>query len=207
MCSKSCGIQEEKRVKKKYLIIIIVLFVYSVVSTILIFSYKNDSIGSSQTLKDYETDYLDVSNEINSLINNNAKLTQDNKNLKEELGKLQEVNKKLNEEIFALNKQMENLENFISIDLTSIEELKHKGINDYHLITEDLLLHPELISYEGVLGGTMFFYKAFVLNDHWVYATFEDGHITGSGIYEFSIGKDLKITWREIAAFIAGEND
>lgn len=37
----------------------------------------------------------------------------------------------------------------------------------------------------------MFFTKAFILNDTWVYARFEDGHIQGYGIFEYTVEKDM----------------
>lgn len=100
------------------------------------------------------------------------------------------------------NKLIQEIDNLITIDAASIEGLKNQGIIDYKIIGEDIFTHPELIKFDGVLGGTMFFTHAYVLNDKWVYARFEDGHIQGYGIYEFNIEEDLTITWKVIDAIL-----
>ena len=40
----------------------------------------------------------------------------------------------------------------------------------------------------------------FVLNDRWVYAEFEDGHVGGSGIFEFHVEPGGKIQWKVVKA-------
>ena len=37
-----------------------------------------------------------------------------------------------------------------------------------------------------------------VLDDHWVYATFDDGHIGGGGIFEYKIEPRGKIRWKVV---------
>lgn len=76
--------------------------------------------------------------------------------------------------------------------------LERMGIDDYKSIEEDLLSKSELISIDGVLGGTMFFTDVHLLNEKWVYATFEDGHIMGSGLYRFEVLSPTEIKWEEI---------
>jgi hypothetical protein len=88
------------------------------------------------------------------------------------------------------------------IDAASIEELKQIGIENQNVLINDLLLHPELIPYEGTLGGNMNFTEAFVLNNKWVYARFEDGHVQGFSLYEFWVEDDLSIEWELIDAQI-----
>jgi hypothetical protein len=70
-------------------------------------------------------------------------------------------------------------------------------------LIEDLQRHPELIPYAGVLGGRMSFAdrdRIRVLSGSWVYATFEDGHIAGEGIFEYEVGVGGDITWRVVTA-------
>jgi hypothetical protein len=107
------------------------------------------------------------------------------------------ANEILENELEILNNKFEDTK--IIDDITRIK-LEDKGVKDYKIIEEDLLSKPELISIEGVLGGTMFFTDVYLLNDQWVYATFEDGHIMASGLYTFEILSSGKIQWEEIKA-------
>lgn len=71
------------------------------------------------------------------------------------------------------------------------------------MIVADLLKHPELIPYEAVLGGVMSFYKETtdVLSDRWVFAYFEDGHINGNMLLEYSV-KNGVISWKVIDSYL-----
>jgi len=101
--------------------------------------------------------------------------------------------------IEAENQELsQKLEDSKIIDYVTSIRLERMGIDDYKIIEEDLLEKPELISIDGVLGGTMFFTDAHLLNEKWVYATFEDGHIMGSGLYKFEIISANEIKWKEI---------
>jgi len=120
-------------------------------------------------------------NKIDELLNNYKEALNGNKSL-------EEVND-------SLNLRIKDLE---MIDYIAKIKLEEKGIEDYRIIEEDLKEKPELISIDGVLGGTMYFTDVNLLNDQWVYATFEDGHITGSGLYEFQVVSPDEIKWQEI---------
>lgn len=74
-------------------------------------------------------------------------------------------------------------------------------------IINDLIKHPELIPYDGVLGGTMGFYDPEgiqVLSDRWVFAGFDDGHINGYMLLRYS-SNDGKISWEVIDSYLDGE--
>lgn len=74
-------------------------------------------------------------------------------------------------------------------------------------IINDLRMHPELIPYDGVLGGTMGFYDPEgirVLSNRWVFAGFDDGHINGYMLLSYHIN-DGKISWEVIDSYIDGE--
>jgi len=66
----------------------------------------------------------------------------------------------------------------------------------------DLARHPELIPFPGVEGGTMRFYReqCRLVSSEWAYGYFEDGHISGHGLYEFKLGPGGRITWKRLAA-------
>lgn len=174
------------------------LLIYALVLTFL-FVNKNDQANLLiQKVKSNETEYLkdieEIQNELNHLVNNKGLML-------EKLEKLEDTYSSLQEEKLKL---MDEIEELITIDYASIEGLKYAGINDYTVIADDLRLHPELIAFEGVLGGVMGFTKIVILNDQWVYARFEDGHIQGYGIYEFTINQDVKISWKVIDSILDG---
>lgn len=85
-----------------------------------------------------------------------------------------------------------------------LEEAMPRGdIPPPEVVARDLLSRPELIPYEGTLGGTMGFYSEEnieVLNEHWVFAQFEDGHVQGSMVLEYSLGNDGELRWTVLAA-------
>jgi hypothetical protein len=87
-----------------------------------------------------------------------------------------------------------------------IDELKKKGLQDpLKDLAADLQKHPELIPYEGVLGGTMAFAfpeKIHVLTDKYVLAYFEDGHIAGWMLLEYGVSRGGRITWRVIDSYM-----
>jgi cell division protein FtsL len=64
------------------------------------------------------------------------------------------------------------------------------------MILQDLSSHPELIPFEGVLGGTMRWVvsESYLLTDRYVFALFSDGHYTGNALLSFDIIND-KIKW------------
>jgi len=59
-----------------------------------------------------------------------------------------------------------------------------------------------LIPFRGVLGGTMRVVEARVLDDHWVLAEFEDGHVAGSMMLEYRVVPGGTIVWRRLAAYL-----
>jgi cell division protein FtsL len=96
-------------------------------------------------------------------------------------------------------KQAQDLPGLLSWE---IEELKKKGLKDPVAdLVADLQDQPELIPHEGVLGGTMAFgfpEKIHVLTEHYVLAYFEDGHIGGWMVLEYSVARGGRISWRVV---------
>lgn len=79
-----------------------------------------------------------------------------------------------------------------------IRQLKKKGLTDpVEDIRSDLMNSAELIPHEGVLGGTMQFYKdqIYVLTDRWVLAYVDDGHVAGYLWLEYSVDFRGEISW------------
>jgi hypothetical protein len=85
-----------------------------------------------------------------------------------------------------------------------IEELRKHGLRDpIAQIVEDLRSHPEVIPHSGELGGRMGFYDPdgiHVLSSSWVYAQFEDGHVGGEGVFEFTVQPDGSLTWKVVSS-------
>lgn len=84
-----------------------------------------------------------------------------------------------------------------------IQQMKEKGLtNPVQDLITDLRMHPELIPYESVLGGEMRFFKdeIYVLTSKWVLAYFEDGHIAGKILLEYSVDENGAISWQVIQA-------
>lgn len=94
------------------------------------------------------------------------------------------------------------------ISSDELEMLQSQGLADpIQQIVSSLSAHPELISHPGVLGGRMGFYsdeEIHVLNARTVFARFTDGHIEGSGIFEFTVDDDGGISWRVLNSRIEG---
>jgi hypothetical protein len=70
------------------------------------------------------------------------------------------------------------------------------------VILADLAHHPELIPFPGVEGGTMRFHPAEckIVAPGWAYGYFEDGHVSGRGLFEYKVGRSGGIRWTRIAA-------
>ena len=143
-------------------------------------------------------------------INTINNLNQAEKSYKDKIEKHNQEKKELiagykeKEKLFKIS---ENLKiNNIALLEYFIEEMKRKGLtNPVENIISDLQKHPELIPYEGTLGGTMGFYfkkEIWVLNNKWVFAYFEDGHTSGYLLLEYTVTDDGRINWKRIAAMM-----
>jgi hypothetical protein len=85
------------------------------------------------------------------------------------------------------------------IDEDEIDKLREAGLTDpLQQLVDSLMAHQEIIPHLGIHGGRMVFYPQdiHVLNERTVFARFEDGHIMGSGVFEFTIEPDGRIAWR-----------
>ena len=91
------------------------------------------------------------------------------------------------------------------------EEASLIGMRAADRIAADLQAHPELIPFEGVLGGIPYFYDITLLGNWenngsgFVHALAEDGHWCGEMIYSFLFNEDGSITWKLLASRLMGE--
>lgn len=173
-----------KKIKKSLLIINIIC------SILLIGILVNSTINNKKLMKDNE-----------KLISLNNELTKDIHTVKDE-------NKKYKSDIDRLNKEKDEmkikLDESLIVDERILKRIEKKGYSDYKNILKDLELHPELIPYEGVLGGTMHWWhgESYLLNEKWVYGYFEDGHINGYALLEYKINDDKTITWVVLDSYL-----
>jgi hypothetical protein len=87
------------------------------------------------------------------------------------------------------------------LDDSDIEILRQKGLSDpARQLRDSLNTHPELIPFDPVLGGTMFFDDIDVLQPPLVFANFEDGHIDGSVLFEYEVESGGHIRWKRLWA-------
>ncbi|HEY7728229.1 MAG TPA: hypothetical protein VID50_07215 [Candidatus Eisenbacteria bacterium] len=107
----------------------------------------------------------------------------------------QEAGQAVNDSLLARTSFLEQLE---------LDELERKGLHDPVMsLKSDLMSHPELIPYEGTMGGTMRFPRPatiILLPGGYAHARFEDGHLSGECLLEFSVQPNGAIEWKRIAA-------
>lgn len=63
-------------------------------------------------------------------------------------------------------------------------------------ISNSLREQTNLIPLEAVLGGTMAFRSIEILNEKWVMALYDDGHVQGQAIYEYSLQPDGSLEFK-----------
>lgn len=88
----------------------------------------------------------------------------------------------------------------VDLEPYMVDAIKRAGVSDPALLVSDLKQNPAVIPEEAVLGGTMGFTQVRIIDDHWVYGAYEDGHIAGAAIFQWEM-KDSKIIWTPILVF------
>lgn len=157
------------------------VFISLICLSLLIFGYNRSSVLESE-FQAYKS-------------NSELQIEALQKSIKSET----EKNTALEAERDTLRQTIETLEQTLPvIDEFERHLIEKMGFESEMEITSDLLSKPELIPYKGVLGGTMTFISADLINDKWVYARFEDGHIMGSGVFEYKVNDDQSITWQVV---------
>ena len=84
------------------------------------------------------------------------------------------------------------------IDALDVEELRRQGLKDpLAQIVGSLVAHGEVIPHEGLHGSTMHFFpeSVHILDQRWVYAYFEDGHVSGHGIFRYTVQPDSSLAF------------
>lgn len=133
------------------------------------------------------------SDKVNQLLDEyaNAK-TIDSETIK----KLTDENEKLKDKLKALS------DSNITID---------NQLQSYNMTRDDILSDLEkqsdLISFEGVLGGKMQYFssESSVISTKWVLGYFEDGHIFGYSLLQYTIEDQGNIKWKIIDSYLLDE--
>jgi hypothetical protein len=121
-----------------------------------------------------------------------ARLSREVDRLTAEVGRLQTENEHLRQ---SLQEDLEHPEVRVASQAAWLAELRANGLTDPPAeLVQDLRSHPELIQLKAVLGGTMRFSGPFTVTDRWVIAAYEDGHISGCGVFAYEV-KDGRISW------------
>ncbi|TVP83859.1 MAG: hypothetical protein EA347_11815 [Thioalkalivibrio sp.] len=92
----------------------------------------------------------------------------------------------------------------VGLTNAQIQAMQRRGIaRPETQLRRNLAEQPELIPHEPVLGGSMYFVPEgiHVLNDRWVLATFEDGHIRGQMLLEYDVAHG-NVTWQVIESYL-----
>lgn len=92
----------------------------------------------------------------------------------------------------------------VGLTHAQIQAMQRRGIaRPEPTLVESLLQQPQLIPLEPVLGGEMFFLPQgiHVLNDRWVLAHFEDGHVRGQMLLAYDVARG-SVTWQVIESYL-----
>jgi len=140
---------------------------------------------------------LRYQSELNNLEQKKTSLSNDNT-------QLQQQNSDYATQIVELKSQIKKFEAG-NYDETTMLGLQRKGFTgQLKDIVADLKMHPELIPYKGILGGTVGFYSdndIHILVNRWVVAYFEDGHISGHMLLRYEINSG-SISWEVIDSYL-----
>lgn len=116
----------------------------------------------------------------------------------------------LQEEIEALQKEIGRIYAEAPIDYSMMSNYLLQSIGftgGVEAVRADLVKHPELIPYEGSLGGTMQFSEGsiLVLSHKWVFAPFSDGHAVGHLLLTYEINDGEVRNWQVVESHLDGE--
>ena len=134
-----------------------------------------------------------------------AELQAQVRSLSNEISSLNAERSRLADQVSALTKVPSGPVAPLVLNNANVQRvLREQGLDDpVNQIVTDLKGRPNLIPFEAELGGTMAFRDndKWVLTEKWVLAYFEDGHIGGRALLEYSVANG-KLEWRRVAAYL-----
>ena len=85
-----------------------------------------------------------------------------------------------------------------------IDYLAQNGFASPSLLIDTLSDESDLIPVKGILGGTMYWIpqNSILLNDKFVFAAFEDGHVVGFALLQYSLKGQGEVTWKIIETYM-----
>jgi len=96
----------------------------------------------------------------------------------------------------SLKKELQLLESSNPVVFTpDIDSLD----NPETFILESLERNQQLIPQKSVLGGTMRFVDTEILNERFIWAAYEDGHVAGEAIFQYKLNKADSIDFKLVS--------
>lgn len=85
-----------------------------------------------------------------------------------------------------------------------VDYLVQNGFANPKLLLATLSDNNNIIPIKGVLGGKMYWLpeSSILLNDKFVFASFEDGHIAGFALLQYSFEAQGQVTWKVIETYM-----
>ena len=170
-----------------------------IVILLLVIQQKNTQLGEvNNQLNALQTRTSDVITQLTAdgAIKDDeiSKLTTNEIRLSNQVDQLQLSENELKIQVETLILHVNTLTIFDKYRVNSLERLQYPNVA---VITTSLYDHPEIIGISAVLGGTMYFNRVYVLDEQYAYATFDDGHLDGGGLYKY-VYENEEIKWSRI---------
>ena len=104
---------------------------------------------------------------------------------------------KIQEKDSIIKDQKKQLDSSYILPEYTVDFLSTHSSSPQKLI-EDLIKQSELIPKKGVLGGTMYWIEnsAVVLNNRFVFCSYEDGHILGHALLSYEFNLEEEVIWK-----------
>jgi len=179
-----------QKIKNTNRLIFSLVFVMIIICFILIFQYTN--------LKTLETTVSNQAQTINLKAEEINRLKQEKEALKADLVNAAVLyDQTIQEKDQQIKTQLEQLSNSYVLPEYVMQNLATHKIESVQAIIKDLTSHKELIPEKGVLGGTMYWVteSTVILNDHYAFSCYEDGHILGYALLEYKFDQNEQIIW------------
>ena len=170
-----------------------------IIILLLVIQQKNTQLGEvNHQLSTLQTRTSDVIKQLTAdgAIKDDeiSKLTTNEIRLSNQVDQLQLSENELKIQVETLVLHVNTLTIFDKYRVNSLERLQYPNVAT---ITTSLYDHPEIIGISAVLGGTMYFNRVYVLDEQYAYATFDDGHLDGGGLYKY-VYENEEIKWSRI---------
>ena len=180
------------KIKEQAMLIFIILVLALTIVITLLFMY-NDKAASLEEANDQieslNRDIITKDGEISALNKTKEDLiAQIAKSAVDQDSKIAE----LNDIMKALQKNSFELPDYV------VSSLAKHGYNEPKLLLETLTENNDIIPVEGVLGGTMRWWPqaSMILTEKYAFGNFEDGHILGYALLEYTFDDADNVKWR-----------